>query len=104
MLSELEVGQFHAFGFTVIRNCLSADECEQVEKAYTRLIPSAPRYNYFSEIGTRRTVRFVFEDANLGSLIEHPKVMEVMRGNLLNELESPMSRQRWPRVCVHSNC
>ena len=76
---------------------MSADECEQVEKAYTRLIPSAPRYNYFSEIGTRRTVRFVFEDANLGSLIEHPKVMEVMRGNLLDELESPMSRQRWAK-------
>ena len=79
MLSELEIGQFHTFGFTVIRDCLSVNEFEEVEKAYTRLIASAPRYNYFSEIGTRRTARFVFEDANLANLIEQPKVMEVMR-------------------------
>ena len=79
MLSELEVGQFHAFGFTVIRNCLSADEFEQIEKAYKRIIPSAPLYEYFTKIGTRMTSRFLFEDECLGNLIEHPKVMEVMR-------------------------
>ena len=79
MLTELEVGQFHAFGYTVLRNCLSVDELEAVEKAYTRLIANAPGYNYFTEIGTRMTTAFVYEDESLGNLIENPKVMEVMR-------------------------
>ena len=79
MLSQLEVGQFHAFGFMVLRNCLSEDEFEQVEKAYTRLIATAPRYDYFSNIGTRMTSSFVYEDESLGNLIEHSKVMEAMR-------------------------
>ena len=67
MLSELEVGQFHAFGFVVIRNCLSVDEFEQVEKAYTRLIATAPQYTRFSEIGTHKTETFVFEDEILAN-------------------------------------
>lgn len=79
MLPELEVGQFHAFGFTVIRNCLSVDEFEQIEKAYRSIIPSAPLYDYFTKIGTRMTSRFIFKDECLGNLIEHPKVMKVMR-------------------------
>ena len=79
MLSELEVGQFNTFGFTVIRDCLSANEFEEGEKAYTRFIENAPRYNYFSEIGTRVTNTFVYEDANMANLIEHPQAMEVMR-------------------------
>lgn len=79
MLSELEVGQFKAFGFTVIRDCLNTNEFEKIEKGYTHLIANASRYNYFSEIGTRMTETFLYEDANLANLIEHPRVMEVMR-------------------------
>jgi len=78
MLSELEVGQFHAFGFVVIRNCLSVDEYDQVENVYSRLIATAPRYTRFSEIGTKKTETFVYEDEILANLIEHPKVMEAM--------------------------
>ena len=63
MLSELEVGQFNTFGFTVIRDCLSTNEFEKIEKAYTRFIANAYRYNYFSEIGTRVTNTFVYEEA-----------------------------------------
>ena len=78
MLSDLEVGQFNTFGFTVIRDCLSTNEFEKIEKAYTHLIANAYRYNYFSEIGTRVTNTFVYEDANMANLMEHPQVMEVM--------------------------
>ena len=62
-----------------IRHKLIGNEFEKIEKGYTHLIANASRYNYFSEIGTRMTETFLYEDANLAILIEHPRVMEVMR-------------------------
>ena len=80
MLTELEVGQFHAFGYAVIRECLDSDFVRQIDTAYTRLIAKAPRYAYFDpNTATRMMTDFAAEDSVFSELIEHPKIMEAMR-------------------------
>ena len=79
MLSDLEVGQFWTFGFSVLRNCLSMNEVEQLKEAHARVIADAPVYNYFAENGTRMLGPFVQADDAFAGLIEHPRVMEAMR-------------------------
>src|SRR5688572_3041674 len=79
MLSELEVGQFHAFGYVVLRQCLSQAEVQALEVAYGRVIANAPVYNYFGENNTRMVLGFVRADDAFGALIEHPGVMEAAR-------------------------
>ena len=78
MLSDLEVGQFWTFGFTVLRGCLSEKEVERLQGAHSRVIADAPVYNYFAENGTRMLGPFVQADDAFTDLIEHPGVMEAM--------------------------
>ncbi len=79
MLSELEVGQFWTFGFTVLRGCLSGEEVDRLQEAHRRVIADAPVYNYFAENGTRMLSPFVHADDAFANLIEQPGVMEAMR-------------------------
>ena len=79
MLSDLEVGQFWTFGFTVLRGCLSEKEVDRLQEAHSRVIGDAPVYNYFAENGTRMLGPFVQADDAFADLIEQPGVMEAMR-------------------------
>ena len=79
MLSDLEVGQFWTFGFTVLRGCLSEKEVERLQEAHSRVIVDAPVYNYFAENETRMLGPFVQADDAFADLIEQPGVMEAMR-------------------------
>ena len=79
MLSDLEVGQFWTFGFTVLRGCLSEKEVDRLQETHNRVIADAPVYNYFAENGTRMLSPFVQADDTFAELIEHPGVMEAMR-------------------------
>ena len=79
MLSNLQVGQFWTFGFTVLRGCLNENEVDRLQEAHTRVIADAPVYNYFAENGTRMLGPFVQADDAFADLIEQPGVMEAMR-------------------------
>lgn len=79
MLSDLHVGQFRAFGFTVLKNCLTAAEMKRLEAAYERVIADAPSYQYFGDCGTKMLCSFVDCDDAFGALIEHPAIMQAMR-------------------------
>ena len=65
MLSDLEVGQFWTFGFTILKGCLSEKEVECLQETHSRVIAEAPVYNYFSENGTRMLGPFVQADDTL---------------------------------------
>ena len=79
MLPHQDVGRFRAFGFVVLRNCLSEDEVDNLQRAHDRVIAGAPVYNYFAENGTRMLSPFVQADPSFADLIEHPGVMQAMR-------------------------
>lgn len=79
MLTDLEIGQFRAFGYVVVKDCLYADELRRVQEAFDRVTEAAPDYTDFGPAGTTRSVSFMEEEESLGALIEHPKVMEAMR-------------------------
>jgi hypothetical protein len=79
MLSETEVGQFRAFGFVVLRGCLSGEEVEGLQEAYKRVVADAPVYNYFGNNDSQVLTPFVQADDRFAALIEHPRIMEAMR-------------------------
>jgi hypothetical protein len=79
VLTDLEVGQFHAFGFTVLRSCLTFEEMAVLEDTYNEVIANAPSYDYFGSAGTRTLLHFVEHDDNFAALVGHPRVMEAMR-------------------------
>lgn len=79
MLSDVEVSQFRAFGFIVLKGCLSAEEMRGLEEAYERVIPDAPVYNYFGNNNSHVLNPFVQADDRFAALIEHPRIMEAMR-------------------------
>ena len=79
MLNEVEVGQFVAFGYVVMRECLRPDEVRALQEAFDRAIETAPRFDVFGAAGTRRVVDFLDADDSFGALIEHPNIMEGMR-------------------------
>ena len=79
MLNDLEVGQFRAFGYVVLEDCLGTGELQRVQEAFDRVVDGAPAHTDFGAAGTRRSVTFMKEEDALGALIEHPKVMAAMR-------------------------
>jgi len=80
MLSDLEIGRFRAFGYVVLRSCLSSREVARLQEAHDRVIADAPVNDYFAGgAGTRSLAPFVEADDAFGDLIEHPGVMEAMR-------------------------
>ena len=79
MLTDLEVGQFRAFGYVVLKDCLDADELQGVQEAFDRVRERAPDFKDFGPGGTKRSVSFMEAEEALGALIEHPKIMEAMR-------------------------
>ncbi len=80
MLSELDIGRFRAFGYVVLRSCLSRREVARLQEAHDRVMAAAPINNYFGGgAGTRTLAPFVEADDAFGELIEHPGVMEAMR-------------------------
>src|SRR5207249_8046453 len=79
MLTDLEVGQFHAFGYVVIRRCFDDDLVARLQAAHDRLLVDAPRYDYFDTYGTRVLDHIVDADESFDSLVEHPGVLEAMR-------------------------
>ena len=79
MLTAVEVGQFKAFGYVVLRSCLSSDEVLRLQEAFDRAIESAPSFDAFGDAGSRRLIPFVEADDSFGELIEHPNIMEAMR-------------------------
>ncbi len=79
MLTDLEVGQFRAFGYVVLKDCLDVDELQGVQDAFDRVTERAPDFEEFGPSGTRRSTSFMEEEGALAALIEHPKIMEAMR-------------------------
>ena len=79
MLSDQEVGQFRAFGFIVLKGCLSGEEVEGLQGAYDRTVVDAPVYNYFGNNDSQVLTPCVQADDRFAALIEHPGVMEAMR-------------------------
>ena len=79
MLSDLEIGQFRAYGYIVLRACLSPDEVAGLSEAYDRVIVDGRVYNYFGQNESRLVQPFVQADDRFGALIEHPRVLEAMR-------------------------
>ncbi len=79
MLNDLEVGQFRAFGYVVLKDCLDADELQEVQEAFDRVTERAPDFDNFGPSGTRRSISFTEEEEVLGALIEQPRIMEAMR-------------------------
>lgn len=79
MLSELEIGQFRAFGYVVLKGCLSTAEVNNLLQAYQEVMAVAPSYNYFGQSGTKMVAPFVDKHDAFGALIEHPGVMAAMR-------------------------
>ena len=53
MLSDLEVGQFRAFGYVVLKECLNSDEVQSLQDAHERVIAASPKNDYFGNNGTR---------------------------------------------------
>ena len=47
MLSDLEVGQFWTFGFTVLRGCLSEEEVDRLQEAHSRVIAESTGLQLF---------------------------------------------------------
>ena len=79
MLTELEIGQFRAFGYVVLKECLDSDEVQRLQEAFDRAIQSAPALDDFGTAGSKRTLSFMEAEDSFGALIEHPKIMEAMR-------------------------
>jgi hypothetical protein len=79
MLSDLETGVFHAFGFVVLRACLSPAEVTRLDEAYTRAIATAPAYDYFGAGGTRMLVHAEEADDSIAALVGHPRIDEAIR-------------------------
>ena len=80
MISDLEIGQFHAFGFVVLRGCLEASEMEELNAAFERWISQAPRYLYFNKDSQSRMINHVEDqDRIIAALIVHPRIIDTMR-------------------------
>ena len=79
MLTDIEIGLYRAFGFVVLRGCLSAAELTHFNEAYERLMANAPKFNYFGNAGTRQLNNPHEEDATIASLAVQPRVLEAMR-------------------------
>ena len=79
MLTDTEVGQFVAFGYVVLRDCLDPEELAGLQEAFDRVIETAPILDLFGTAGSRRLMPFVEADDSFQGLIEHPRIMEAMR-------------------------
>ena len=79
MLTEVEVGQFVAFGYVVLRNCLSPDKVRTLQEAFDRVSESSASLDLFGTVGSTRLMPFVEADDSFGALVEHPEIMEAMR-------------------------
>jgi hypothetical protein len=80
MLTRQEVGQYHAYGFVVIRDCLSGAEVERIGAAHRKAIDAkATADGRFGDGGTVNYGNFVEDDDAFSALVEHPKLMEAMR-------------------------
>lgn len=79
MLTDIEIGKYRAFGFTVVRGCLSAGELRQFNEAYERLMAKARVFNYFGTAGTKQLDNPHLEDLTIASLAVHPGVLDAMR-------------------------
>ena len=79
MLTKVEVGQFKAFGYVILRGCLRPDEVRALQEAFDRGIESAPDFDAFGTGGSKRLTPFVEADDSFAAVIEHPGIMEGMR-------------------------
>ena len=59
MLTKVEVGQFKAFGYVILRGCLRPDEVRALQEAFDRGIESAPDFDAFGTGGSKRLAPFV---------------------------------------------
>ena len=79
MLSEQQVGFYRAFGFIVLKECLSADHLARLEEAFERVLATDPRVFDNRDNGTRNLTYFAHLDNAFAELVEHPDLMEAMR-------------------------
>ncbi len=79
MTTDIDVGQYRAFGFTVLRGCLSATELRRFEDAYERLMAKATEFNYFGTAGTKQYLHPHEEDSTIAALAVHPRILDAMR-------------------------
>ena len=78
MLTKDEIAGYHAFGYLVLRGCLTPEEMAEVEAAYERVMVDAPRYDYFDTGGTRKLNGSEEKDAVLARFLVHPKIVDAM--------------------------
>ena len=79
MLTKDEIASYHAFGYLVLRGCLTPEETPEVEAAYERVMVDAPQYDYFDTGGTRKLNGSEEKDAVLARFLVHPKIVDAMR-------------------------
>ena len=79
MLTEVEVAQFRAFGYVLIRGAIGESELANLEAAFARVMADAPVYNYFAENGTQTLMQFLELDPAFSVLMENPAMLEAMR-------------------------
>ena len=79
MLTPRDVGLFRAFGFIVLRSCLSPQEVTELEAAYLRTMAEAPPYDYFGTSGTKLLLHFIDADPAFARLAVHPRMMDAFR-------------------------
>lgn len=79
MLSKDEISGYQAFGYVVMKACLTSAETAELEAAYERVMVDAPRYDYFDTAGTRKKNNVEEQDPVFARFIAHPKINEAMR-------------------------
>ena len=79
MLNDLEVARFHAFGFHLIKGCLSAGEVASLEESFERLMRDASVTAQWGDNGSRYRTNTEAVDPVIGALVVHPRVVDAMR-------------------------
>jgi hypothetical protein len=77
-LTKNEIAGYHAFGYLLLKGCLTPEETAELEAAYERVMVEAPRYDYFDTGGTRSLNGCEEKDAVLARFLAHPKVIDAM--------------------------
>ena len=78
MLGQDEKAGYRAFGYVVLRACLTPAETAELEAAYERVMVDAPRYDYFDTGGTRKTNNVEEQDPVFARFVAHPKISDAM--------------------------
>lgn len=79
MHTPLDAGIFRAFGFVVLRSCLTPDEVAALDAAYRRVMATAESYDYFGSGGTKLALHVMDAEPVLAHFAVHPKIIGAMQ-------------------------